>query len=218
VTAPVLVPPPHPPGTRHRRAREIFFIVAGVAWAAAALVLRRSPGWSRATRNHEPSPAEHFWTKEEWCAVLPDTVLAHHAFRQDGKKKCERHWHSQAVALLVVSASIPVVAVTGVSRVVIAGLGALATVLAGLGELFQWRENVMRENRSMMQIQQELVRWKAGMSHYKTVKTKPADATIADGRTLSARVEDIVQTEGDAWASTLGQLALNQGNAQRQAQ
>ena len=150
---------------------------------------------------------EHFWEKAEWREVLPDTVLAHRAFRIKGKKSCEWKWKSQRIALLLVTASIPVVAAAGGSRVLIATLGAIATFLAGVGELFRWRENVIGENRSLMQIQQELVMWKAGRDPYRKHKINPSDALPEDAGELMVRVEQIVQTEGEGWAALIARAS-----------
>jgi hypothetical protein len=125
------------------------------------------------THDHAQPEPQPFWEKAEWREVLPDTVLAHHAFRLKGKASCERKWKYQRIALLLVTASIPVVAAADGSRVLIAALGAIATFLAGVGDLFRWRENFIRENRSMMQIQRELVMWKAGREPYRQHKINP---------------------------------------------
>src|SRR5262245_33389200 len=114
-------------------------------------------------RDREPDVGRQpFWAKAEWQSVIPDTVLAHHQFRLDGKSSCERKARVQGVALIIVSASIPVTAAAQLPRWSIAALGALATVLAGIGQLYGWKENVVLENRSMVEIQQELVFWKNG--------------------------------------------------------
>ncbi|MBA2954136.1 DUF4231 domain-containing protein [Nocardioides sp. MAH-18] len=149
------------------------------------------------------SPPEPFWVKAEWREVLPDTVLAHHAFRLSGKQSCERRWRYQRIALLAVTASIPVVAASDGPLVVLAALGAIATFLAGVGDLFHWHDNFIRENRSLMQIQRELVLWKTGRPPYRCLKVAPGDSTPDDAAELLVRVEDIVQTEGEGWATSV---------------
>ncbi|MBN3496380.1 SLATT domain-containing protein [Arthrobacter pascens] len=149
------------------------------------------------------TPPEPFWVKAEWREVLPDTVLAHHAFRLRGKQSCERWWRYQHIALLVITASIPVVAAANGPLVVLAALGAMATFLAGVGDLFNWRDNFIRENRSLMQIQRELVLWKAGRPPYRSLKVAPADSIPEDTAELLVRVEEIVQTEGEGWATSV---------------
>jgi hypothetical protein len=99
--------------------------------------------------------------------------------------------------------SIPVVAAADGSRVLMAALGATATFLASVGDLFQWRDNFIRENRSIMQIQRELVMWKAGTKPYRTYKVHPNDALPEDAAELIVRVEEIVQTEGEGWATSI---------------
>lgn len=152
----------------------------------------------------EPQP---FWAKAEWRDVLPDTVLAHHAFRLKGKESCERKWKYQHIALLLITASIPVVAAAEGSRILIAALGAIATFLAGVGDLFRWRENFIRENRSIMQIQRELVMWKVGREPYRRHKIDPNDALPEDADELTVRVEEIVQTEGEGWATSIARAS-----------
>lgn len=156
-----------------------------------------------ATTTEQPDSRQPFWNKPEWRAVIPDTVLAHHQFRVDGKSSCERKAHVQGVALILVSASVPVAAAGQLPRWFIAALGALATVLAGIGQLYGWKENVVLENRSLMEIQQQLVSWKNGERPYRVMKTSPdsIDRWKDDNSLLAIRVERIVQSEGQAWAA-----------------
>jgi len=175
---------------------------------------RNASAGKQLTRDNAQPEPKHFWEKAEWRAVLPDTVLAHLAFRLNGKKSCERKWRSQRIGLLLITASIPVVAAADGSRVLIAALGAIATFLAGVGDLFRWQENVIGENRSIMQIQRELVMWKTGGKPYREHKINPGDAHPgdADADELIVRVDDIVQTEGEGWA-TLNARASGENSA-----
>jgi hypothetical protein len=168
---------------------------------------RNASAGTQSTNDRAQPEPQHFWEKAEWREVLPDTVLAHHAFRLKGKKSCERKWKYQRIALLLVTASIPVVAAADGSRVLIAALGAIATFLAGVGELFRWRDNFIRENRSIMQIQRELVMWKTGREPYRQHKINPNDALPEDADELIVRVEEIVQTEGEGWATSIARAS-----------
>jgi hypothetical protein len=148
---------------------------------------------------------QHFFWTAEWRTAVPDTVLAHLDFRLRGQTSCERKSRVQGVTLIVLSASVPVAAAAQVPRWSIALLGALASVAAAVGQLYGWKENAVRESRSVMQIQHELVLWKNGKPPYQELKKQPRprtnDAWDEDDSLLSVRVEAIAQSEGKEWAS-----------------
>jgi hypothetical protein len=154
---------------------------------------------------------QHFWWKEEWKPAIPDTVLAHLDFRVRGQASCELKARWQGLSLIIIASSVPVAAAAQLSRWSIALLGALASVIAAIGQLYGWKENAVREARSVMQIQRELVLWKNGMTPYRALKTRPQplDSWDHDGVLLSIRVEDVVQSEGKGWAAWFEEAERN---------
>jgi hypothetical protein len=146
---------------------------------------------------------QHFWWKQAWKPAIPDTVLAHLDFRVRGQASCERKARWQGLSLIIVASLVPVAAAAQLPRWSIALLGALASMIAAIGQLYGWKENAIREARSVMQVQRELVLWKNGVPPYRTLKQqpKPLDSWAHDNVLLSTRVENVVQSEGKGWAN-----------------
>jgi Protein of unknown function (DUF4231) len=158
---------------------------------------------------------QHFWWKEEWKPAIPDTVLAHLDFRVKGQASCERKARWQGVSLIIIASLVPVAAAAQLSRWSIALLGALASMIAATGQLYGWKENAVREARSVMQIQRELVLWKNGTTPYRVLKTqpRPLDSWNHDDVLLSIRAENVVQSEGKGWATWFEEAERNDETA-----
>ena len=141
-------------------------------------------------RHGEP----YFWEQENWPEKR---VLEHFEFYEKQTKYSEKIARLLDGAILVASASIPVVAATAIPKVVLAALGALVAVLSGMGHQFGWKENWARQNRVTMAINQELVWYRTGQSPYNGSRSQSEQALLA------LRVEDIAQADADTWSSRI---------------
>jgi hypothetical protein len=142
-------------------------------------------------QKEHPQP---FWDQDDWPQKR---VQEHLKFHEDNKNYSQKISRLLDGTVLIVSASIPVVAATSAPKAVLAALGALVAVLTGLGHQFGWKENWIRQNRVVMAIHQELVWYRNGRPPY------DGGESNNDSALLALRVEDIVQSDADMWASRI---------------
>ncbi|MWA01944.1 DUF4231 domain-containing protein [Actinomadura sp. LD22] len=131
---------------------------------------------------------------------VPETVLNHLDFYRGTAGKCKRYARRVDVTVILLSSSIPVVAIFAIPQYVLGILGAVVAAIGTLGREFKWKENWIRENAVVMAIQQELVWFRHGVTPY--------DSGEDGGRrrsTLAVRVEEIVQDDAARWAGRLGE-------------
>lgn len=131
---------------------------------------------------------------------VPETVLKHLDFYRGTADKCKWYARRVDVTVILLSSSIPVVAIFAVPQYVLGILGAVVAAIGTLGREFKWKENWIRENAVVMAIQQELVWFRHSVAPY--------DSGEDDSRrrsTLAVRVEEIVQDDAARWAGRMAE-------------
>ena len=108
-----------------------------------------------------------------------------------------RMYHLGEIALLTLSASIPVAATVGVSTTVLGALGGAVVVVTALRNIFDWRHSWIRAATTFVAMQQQYVDWARKQGVY-------VDLTAETGSSvLSAKIEAILSQETLAWATAL---------------
>jgi hypothetical protein len=99
-------------------------------------------------------------------------------------------YHTSEVALLVVSASVPVAALLASQRWVPATLGAVVVVIVGLRRVYSWHEDWLRFSEACEDLKRERLAYETGADPY---SGKERDAL------LMARMMDIETAETQRW-------------------
>lgn len=146
--------------------------------------------WRTLRRSGEPLPPS-VWDRLEW-----------YERNADYQRKA---FYTAEVAVIVLSAGIPVATALHAPAAFAAVLGSLVVVVGGVRHVWRWGENWIRSSRALVDLQSEVVRWSTSADPYQT-----DNATAA----LVIRTEAIVAGETAGWSHALqsshGPAALRQ--------
>jgi hypothetical protein len=102
-------------------------------------------------------------------------------------------YRTSEVAIIALTATIPVTAALGLGPAVGAVLGAMAAVLVGLRQLYQWHAQWIRLTETLVRMQREVIEWCQGIETY-----------ACEDRTarLAQRIEELASGETMQWSRT----------------
>jgi hypothetical protein len=133
---------------------------------------------------------ERAWTVPNWDSI-PDNVQRDWKHHIDRERITRRATKTFETAVIIISASITVMASFNAPPQVLGIAGALVTILTAISTRYQYRESWIRHNRVLLAIQTEIVKYSYRLDPY-----KGDDQT---GR-LAFEVEQIVATDATIWA------------------